>query len=374
MTYNAFTRADKSHIGKWWWHIDRWILGSAIILILISIFLNMAASPPVAERINVEHFFFVKRHIIMAIPGIFVIFGLSFISKQNLRLLCWPLFFTSIMLLILVPLIGVEIKGAKRWVSILGFSLQPSEFIKPTFVILTGWLLSQRKFQNPNPMVISAGSLAICLGLIMLQPDFGMSFIISTTWFIQLFVAGLSLVWIISIILGGLFSLILAYTLFPHVASRIDRFLDPESGDRYQVNQSIEAFSNGGFFGTGPGEGIIKHHLPDAHADFIFPVLGEEFGLISCLVVLFLYLIIGGRSLIKAHQSTNTFIQLSLVGLAFQFLSQATVNIGSALNLIPTKGMTLPFLSYGGSSFLSVSFTIGAILCLTRKASYEDEH
>jgi cell division protein FtsW len=207
----------------------------------------------------------------------------------------------------------------------------------------------------------------IVLGLLLMQPDLGMSFVLSAIWGVQIFLAGLPILWVI--VLGGLgiAALFGAYLFFPHVASRIDRFLDPASGDNYQVQKSLDAFANGGMFGTGPGHGQVKLNLPDAHADFIFAVAGEEFGLLAALLLVMIFCFIITRSLYRIVQSDDLFIVLAVGGLLTQFALQSLIHMGSSLQLLPAKGMTLPFISYGGSSLLALGFGMGALLSLTRK-------
>jgi cell division protein FtsW len=281
-------------------------------------------------------------------------------------------YLVGILLLIFTLFYGLEIKGARRWIMLAGMSLQTSEFIKPAFSILTAWMLAEKYKDATFPgLTISMVLLGVVVMLIMLQPDLGMTFVIVSTWVGQLFIAGLPVIWMA--LLGGLgiVGLCVAYFLFPHVTRRVDQFLNPQSGDPshdlYQVNQSLEAFMNGGIFGRGPGEGIVKKHVPDAHADFVFSVAGEEFGLLMCLLIVGLFSFVVIRSLIRAMQDQSLFVILGTSGLAIQFGLQAFINMASALHLIPTKGMTMPFISYGGSSLLSLAIAMGMLLSLTRR-------
>lgn len=368
MLGQSFARTDRSILGQWWWTIDRWLFFALILLMITGIFLSFAASPSVAQRIGVDSFFFVRRHIIFLIPAIVLMVSVSLLTPRKIRLLSWGLFIFFIFCLILTPFIGLETKGARRWINFMGFSLQASEFIKPTFAIIAAWLLSQPPTNQP----LSARNIAVLLylavvGLILLQPDFGMVFVITSVWFFQFFLAGLPLFWVY--LLGGLSvtGVTAAYFIFPHVASRIDRFMNPQTGDQYQITRSLQAFREGGIFGRGPGEGIIKRNLPDCHADFVFSVAAEEFGFFFCLFILALFLFITGRCLWHARKEKNFFLTLAISGITFQFALQAMINMGSSLHLIPTKGMTLPFLSYGGSSLLAIALGMGIILGFTKR-------
>lgn len=361
-------RTDKSVIGAWWWSMDRWTLSAIAALVIAGIVLVTAASPSVAERIDLSPFHFVIRHFVFLVPALL---GMVVVSMMGRKML-WRLSFVTLIgsLFLMVCAIGFapEIKGATRWVHIFGFSLQPSEFAKPAFAIVAAWLMARHQYQENFPGHLLALILfGIVLGLLLMQPDLGMSFVLSAIWGVQIFLAGLPILWVI--VLGGLgiAALFGAYIFFPHVASRIDRFLDPASGDNYQVQKSLDAFANGGLFGTGPGHGQVKLNLPDAHADFIFAVAGEEFGLLAALLLVMIFCFIITRSLYRIVQSDDLFIVLAVGGLLTQFALQSLIHMGSSLQLLPAKGMTLPFISYGGSSLLALGFGMGALLSLTRK-------
>ena len=368
----SFTRRDTSVIGRWWWTIDRWSLAIISIMIGIGVLLSFAASPPVADRLNLGTFFFVKRHILMVPPTLFVLFTISLMSPLQIRRLATLVYIAGVLLLVMTLWTGTEIKGARRWVSIGGATIQASEFIKPVFAVMVAWMLAEKYRDRHFPgVLISLFLLGILVVLLLLQPDLGMTLVIVSTWIAQLFIAGMPILWMG--ILGGcgILGLCGAYFLFPHVARRIDQFLDPVSGDPrhdlYQINQSLEAFMNGGLFGKGPGEGTVKKHVPDAHSDFVFSVAGEEFGLILCLILVILFAFIVLRSLVRATNENSLFITIATSGLAIQFGLQAFVNMASTLHLIPTKGMTMPFISYGGSSMLALGMGMGMILALTRR-------
>ncbi|HCU06530.1 MAG TPA: putative lipid II flippase FtsW [Holosporales bacterium] len=365
------SRKDNSLVGRWWWTVDKWSLVSLFVLIGIGLVMSFAASPPVAHRLKLDTFFFVKRHIIMIFPTLALIFSISLLTPLQIRRLSVVGYIAGVILIILTILHGVEIKGSRRWISIAGNSIQPSEFIKPFFAVVSAWMICE-KVKNPNfpGLIISFSLLSILVSILMMQPDLGMTVVVVATWVTQLFLSGIPMLWVGATFGIGTLFLLLAYFFFPHVTKRIDQFLYPAAGDAkhelYQITQSLEAFKSGGFFGRGPGEGIVKKHVPDAHADFVFSVTGEEFGLIICLIIVGLFCFIVVRSLIRLMEKSNLFTVLAACGLIFQFGFQTFVNMGSTLNLIPTKGMTMPFISYGGSSMLALGIGIGMILSLTR--------
>jgi cell division protein FtsW len=361
-------RADTSVLGRWWWTVDHWTLAALAALVGIGAVLAMAATPAVATRIGLDPFFFVRRQMIVLVPAIMLMITVSMLEPRQVRLVAMAGFLISLALLALTFVIGTEIKGARRWIHLPGLSIQPSEFVKPTFAVVAAWLFAmQRKHERFPGDLLSLGFYGLTLGLLLLQPDVGMAVVITAVWFSQFFLAGLRMFWVMLLGGAGLGSLAGAYFVFPHVASRINRFLDPKSGDTYQISTALEAFLNGGLWGRGPGEGTVKSVLPDAHSDFIFAVAGEEFGLIACLFLVALFGFIVLRGFARALQETNLFVLLAVAGLLVQFGLQALINMGSTLHLIPTKGMTLPFISYGGSSLLALSLGMGFVLALTRK-------
>lgn len=368
----TFSRRDTSVLGRWWWTVDRWTLAAVVLLMIIGVLLSFAASPAVADRLNLGGFYFVKRHVLMVIPAVAVLIGTSLLTPREVRRLAAVVYCVGLLLLIYTLFAGVEIKGARRWINMGGLSLQASELVKPALIVLTAWMIAEKyknyRFPGMTASLILYGLFA---SLLMLQPDLGMAVVTTTTLIGQFFIAGMPLFWMAFIGGSALFGLVGSYFFFPHVARRIDQFLDPGSVDQrhdlYQIHQSLEAFMMGGLFGKGPGEGVVKKHIPDAHADFVFSVAGEEFGLILCfaLVVLFGFIVV--RSLARALHETSLFSILATCGLAAQFGLQAIINMSSSLHIIPTKGMTMPFISYGGSSMLALAMGMGMMLSLTRK-------
>ena len=363
-------RDDSSILGRWWWTVDRWTLLCVFLLAAFGMMLTAAASPPVAERIGLESLYFVRRQAILIVPAIALLVSISLLEPRTVRRLAAIAFVGGIVLLVATLLIGPEIKGSQRWLKFGGLTLQPSEFIKPAFAVVAAWMFSARRLGEDIPGYQISGILYLTvLGLLLAQPDVGQAIIVSAIWFTQWFLAGLSATWVGLIFLLGLTSMVVAYFVFPHVASRVDRFLDPASGDNYQIDRAMEAFMNGGLFGRGPGEGTAKAYLPDAHSDFILAVAGEEFGLVACLILLALFAFIVLRGLFRVLEDSNLFIVLASTGLLVQFGLQAIINMASTVNLMPTKGMTLPFISYGGSSMLALAFGMGMLLALTRRRS-----
>jgi cell division protein FtsW len=369
-----FARTDQSAVAQWWWTVDRWTLVALAILIGFGSLLIMAASPMVATRIHaggvghIDTLFFVKRYFAVLPAAIAVMFLVSLQSPRTVRRIALVGFVISLALLAYTLVGGVEIKGARRWIALPGLSVQPSEFVKPTFAVVAAWLLAQYRLREGFPgHWIAIALFILVVGLLIKQPDLGMTVVVSAVWFTQFFLAGLRLVWVATGLVSGVAGLVGAYFALPHVASRIDRFLDPASGDSYQVDRSMDAFMNGGWWGRGPGEGTVKEYLPDAHADFVFAVAGEELGLVTCLVIVALFAFIVLRGFSRLLQESNLFVVLAATGLLVQFGLQAVINMASSLELMPTKGMTLPFLSYGGSSLLALGLGMGMALALTRR-------
>ena len=343
-------------------------MAAAVLLILVGVMLIFAASPAVAEGRNFSPYHFVQRHLVFLPFAAATLLLTSMLSLQGIIRLGVTIFVLAIFLMLLTLGLGHETKGAQRWLNIAGVSFQPSEFVKPSFAILAGWLFADLKSHNFSlSQVIAITFFILVISLLLLQPDFGMTVVVSVVWFTQFFLAGLPVVWVMFFIILGLTGAIGAYLFLPHVTSRVDRFIDPSSGDSYQVERSLQAFGNGGAFGQGPGEGSIKSNLPDAHTDFIFAVAGEEFGLVFCIIIVGLFAFITLRVISQSLKENDLFILLAVSGLIMQFSLQAFINMAATLRLMPTKGMTLPFISYGGSSLLACALCMGMVLALTRR-------
>jgi cell division protein FtsW len=362
------TRTDTSVLSRWWWTVDKLSLFLLCGLSGVGLLLTSAAGPAVAERLGLPPMHFVLRQALFVPPALLIMFMTSMLTPKQVRRAAVVVFLVAIGLLLLTLTSGTEIKGARRWLSIGGTSIQISEFVKPAFAVTAAWMFSARRLGDEIPgNVIATVLLLVVISLLLAQPDVGQTAVVVAVWLSQLFLAGLPMVWVALLLSLGVGGLATAYFVFPHVASRVDRFLNPESGDNFQVDRALEAFMNGGLFGTGPGAGTVKSHLPDAHADFVFAVLGEEFGLLACLLLLSIFGAIVLRGFIRALQDSDLFIVLASTGLLVQFALQALINMASAVNLMPPKGMTLPFVSYGGSSVLATAFGMGMVLALTRR-------
>ncbi len=365
---SAFPRTDPSLLGLWWWTVDRWTIAALVIMVTLGVILAMAASPAVAEHLGLDHFYFVRRQFAFLPIILAVMFSVSFLDPDGVRTLALICFIAALVLLVMTLIAGVEIKGATRWVSLFGISLQPSEFVKPGFAVVTAWMFAAWRSSNGHAGHLIATGLFVCVAALLLaQPDFGMTILVSVVWGVQFFLAGLPMILVCLIVLFFLGGGVAAYFTLDHVHQRIDRFFDPAGGEAYQVSRSLEAFSSGGVFGVGPGEGRIKMVLPDAHADFVFAVAGEEFGLVTTLLIVGLFAFVVLRGLARALGERDLFIQLAVAGLLVQFGLQAIINMASTINLMPTKGITLPFISYGGSSIIALSLSMGMVLALTRQ-------
>jgi cell division protein FtsW len=369
---SGFSRTDNSLLGRWWWSVDRWTLGALGVLIGFGYIMMLAASPAVAERIGTSRDMFIFKQVaFLALAGVIVV-GVSLLSVRDVRRLAILGCFVALVMTAATMFIGLEIKGARRWIELPGMSVQPSEFLKPCFAVVAAWLLAEGKKSPRFPgMLLAFGIFGIILLLLKSQPDIGMLAVVTAVFLTQLYIAGLPLI-LVGIALGcfgggG----VMAYVFFAHVRSRVTRFWDG-TGDNYQVNTALEAFGNGGLLGRGPGEGHVKDVLPDAHADFVFAVAGEEFGMLLCMVIIGVFAFIVLRGLLRLLREQDMFIVLSCTGLVTGFGLQAFVNMASTLRLIPTKGMTLPFISYGGSSAVAVALGMGMLLALTRRRGRDE--
>jgi len=342
----AFARTDRSILGRWWWTVDRWSLLAIGALMAAGAILILAASPAAGA----------------------LIVGFSLLSVRWVRRAAVIGLLASLVLLVVVLVIGPEIKGATRWLPVMGISLQPSEFAKPFLAVFCAWMFATARIDETIPGTwIALGVYLLVAALIIMQPDLGQTFVVTAVFGAQWFLAGLPIVYVVALAGLGVAGLVGSYLLLPHVAQRIDTFLDPASGDSYQIERSMQAFTNGGLFGRGPGEGTVKAQLPDAHADFIFAVAGEEFGALACLLILAVFAFVVLRGFSRVFEENNLFIMLAVTGLLTQFGLQALINMASSLHLVPTKGMTLPFISYGGSSLIALAITMGMVLALTRR-------
>jgi len=362
------SRAQRTPFGEWWWTVDKLTLVASGALMLAGVVLSLAASPPVAARLGLDPFYFVNRHILYLLPAIAVMLAVSFLSPAQIRRLAVIVFFVSVILVALTPIFGDEIKGARRWLTVFGLNIQPSEFLKPAFVIMVAWLFSESAKRPDMPAnALCLLLLLLVLVLLVLQPDFGQTMLVALVWSALFFMAGMRMIWVFGIAGIGGAGLVAAYYMVPHVARRIQHFLNPSSGDTFNIDIATESFMRGGWFGRGPGEGTVKRMLPESHTDFVFAVAAEEFGVVLCLVLVALYAFIVVRALVRAIRNDDLFVRFATAGLAIMVGSQAAINMAVNIHLIPAKGMTLPLISYGGSSMISMAYTIGMLLALTRE-------
>ena len=361
------SRTDRSLVGEWWFTVDRVLLGAFLVLIVTGAVLSLAAGPAVAIKRGLPTFYFLERHLLVAATGVVIMFAVSLLSPRQVRRLALILLLFALAALVMVLVSGPEVNGARRWLRLGGHSFQPSEMAKPAFIVISAWLFAESSLRADVPALpIAAGSYLLMVSLIALQPDIGQALLISAVWGALFFLSGQPLSRLAMFGLLATTGFAVAYAVFPHVRGRIGRFLDPSTGDTYQTDRAIESFTEGGFFGRGPGEGVIKSILPDAHTDFPFAVIDEEYGTIACLFIIALYAFIVFRVLKRIWTHPDPFVRLSVTGLALLIALQAGINMSVNVGLIPAKGMTLPFISAGGSAHLAVSLLAGMLLALTR--------
>lgn len=363
------SRAEPSLSGRWWWSIDRVILSGLVALMVSGVVLLMAGGPPVAERLGLSTFHFVNRQAAYLVVAMTIFISVSFLTPRQVRRAALLIFTVSLAMVVATLYLGVEVKGARRWLTLgpLG-SVQPSEFLKPAFVVLAAWAFAEGTRRPDLPGTILAFLLLpATIAPLVLQPDFGQTMLVTLVWAGLFFVAGLHWFWVLGLGGAGAFGILIAYQLVPHVRARIERFMDKGSGDTFQIDTALESFAQGGWLGKGPGEGTVKRILPDAHTDFIFAVTAEEFGIVVCILLVMLFALIVLRSLAVAQKAEDPFIRLAVTGLALLFGIQAAINMMVNLHMMPAKGMTLPFISYGGSSLISLAIGTGFLLALTRK-------
>ena len=362
------SREQRNPLSDWWWTVDRLQLAAIIALMLAGVILSLAASPPVATRIGLDPFHFFNRHVLFLLPSFIVMIAVSFLSPRQIRRTALIVFALSIALIVATLLVGPEVKGSRRWITLIGVNIQASESAKPAFVVIAAWLFAESAKRPEMPATSMALLLLLLLvSLLVMEPDFGQTMLILMVWGALFFIAGMRMIWVLGLAGAASAGLFTAYLLVPHVAGRITRFMNPASGDTFQVDTAMEAFYNGGWFGLGPGEGIAKRSLPDSHTDFVFAVAAEEFGIVLCLVLLMLFAFIVVRALSRAYATEDIFARFAASGLAVLFGVQAAINMSVNLQLIPAKGMTLPFISYGGSSMVSLAYGVGMMLALTRQ-------
>jgi cell division protein FtsW len=366
---HAFARSDRSPLGMWWWTVDRWMLGVAALLIGVGVALSFASSPAAAMRMNIgDPFHFAVRQCVFGAGAAVILLTVSMLEVKTIRRAAFFIWLAAIAVMIALPLFGHNAKGATRWLEIGGFTLQPSEFMKPALVILVAWMFAEGQKGKGVPGVsIAFGLYFVSIALLLIQPDVGQSVLITVAFGAAFWMAGVPISWVM--LLGGVAvaGLSSTYFLFPHVAARVHKFVSPDTADTHQVDRAAEAIRAGGLLGRGPGEGVMKRHVPDLHTDFIYSVGAEEYGLVFSLLLISLFALLVIRGLYRAMKLNDPFEQVAAAGLFVLVGQQAIINVAVNLDMIPTKGMTLPFISYGGSSMLAMGLTLGMALALTRR-------
>jgi cell division protein FtsW len=363
------SRAERTLISDWAWTVDRWLLASLALLIVAGLVFAMAGSPPVAERLHLPTFYFVNRQVMYLLPALAVMLGTSLLSPRHVRRLALVVLIVSLALVVATLFFGQEVKGARRWI----FGVQPSEFLKPAFVVVVAWAFSEGARRKDVPgNFIALLLFPLIVAPLILQPDFGQTMLVSIVWAALFFIAGLHWIWVAGIGGFGATAVLVAYKFVPHVHARIEAFLDPAPPAagvpaNFQSETAIESFISGSWFGKGPGEGTLKRILPDSHTDFIFAVIGEEFGVLVCIFLVALFAFIVVRGLLCAARNEDPFSRFATAGLVMLFGLQSCINMAVNVHLMPAKGMTLPFVSSGGSSLISLSLAMGFLLALTRR-------
>jgi cell division protein FtsW len=361
------SRVERSTLANWWWTVDRWLLAALGTLVIFGLVLTMAASPPVAERLGLPTFHFVNKQVMFLVPSLAVFFAASLLSPRHVRRAALVLFIVSMGLIFAALLFGAEVKGARRWI----FGIQPSEFMKPCFVVLAAWAFAEGGRDRLPGNLIALLLLPATIIPLILEPDFGQTMLVSLVWVSLFFIAGLRWIWVFGVGGIGMGGVMLAFKFVPHVRARILKFIDPSAtggvADTFQVDTALQSFYAGGWIGKGPGEGTLKRILPDAHTDFIFAVTAEEFGIIACLVIVSVFMFIVVRGLAVAARNEDHFCRLAGAGLVMLFGIQSAINMAVNLHLMPAKGMTLPFISYGGSSLISLALGMGFMIAVMRK-------
>lgn len=360
-----FERTERGLLARWWWTVDRPLLGVLGLLALSGLIMVFASSPPVAVRLGLPSWHFVTRHLVYLAPAALLLIGCSLLSPRGVYRAAISLLSFSLLMLAATLIVGAETNGSTRWISFGAFALQPGEFAKPALIVVSAALLARAPGLDNAWPVLGLGLLV--MALLLAQPDVGMALMVGTVTGVQLFIAGLPWLLVLGALVLSMLILWQAYSWFPHVAARIDRFIDPTSGDHYQVGLALKAVKSAAWFGSGPGEGRLKNQIPDAHSDFVFAVAAEEFGLIACLILIGLFSFVMLRGLKRTELVADRFALIAGAGLLAHFGLQAMVNLGVNLSVLPATGMTLPFISYGGSALCAMAIGMGMFLALTRR-------
>ncbi len=362
-----FNRDSYSALSRWWYDLDKVNFLIIVGIMVFGLMICATSTVAVAKKIGVDKFFFLKKQLLFALLAFFVMVFISFLKRDYIKILCLAGLVAVILMLIFVAAFGFEIKGSKRWLSIFGFVLQPSEFAKIFFVVSNAFLL--QKFDSHSFSLKYGISFMLFLTLVFLlviQPDIGMTLTVCVLWASQVFVSGISMLFVVFCAVVAVIGALFAYLFLPHVEDRVNRFLDLDSKN-YQVERSMDAFANGGLLGVGQGNGVVKKFIPDSHTDFVFAVISEEYGALTSMMLLLVFLILITRIIKRVMEEEDMFIYLCLFGLTIQFAMQIVINTGVSMRLFPTKGMTLPLISYGGSSILSMAVCFGLILSFTKR-------
>ncbi|CAN1545664.1 FtsW Bacterial cell division membrane protein [Caulobacteraceae bacterium] len=371
MSYSphTFLRSDTTPLGNWWWTMDRWLLGTVFALIALGVLLSFGTSPAAASRLHYDDaFHFALRQTIFGGMAAVLVIGVSMLEAKTIRRVAFFVYVAMIFLMAALPFIGHEAKGATRWIHLAGFTLQPSEFMKPALIVLVAWMFAEGQKGEGVPGVFIAFCLyLLAVGLLLKQPDLGQTVLITVAFGAAFWMAGVPISWIMGLGATALVGLGSTYFLLPHVQARVETFLSSDKADKHQITQASEAIWAGGLFGRGPGEGVMKRGVPDMHTDFAYSVLAEEYGLVFSLALIGLFAFLVIRGLYKSLRLSDPFEQVAAAGLFVIVGLQALINVAVNLNMIPTKGMTLPFISYGGSSMLAMGLTLGMALGLTRR-------
>ncbi len=374
---NRLGRGDRSPLGVWFWELDRVLLSLMMVLIAIGLLAVAAASPAGAQRLSastsqLSSLYFFYRQLMWVIVGVPIMLFISMCPREKARRIAVYGFCIVFVLLVLVPVLGREVNGSRRWIGPSFAGLQPSEFLKPFYAVTMAWIISWR-LKDPTLPVLFISSIvtaAVCIFLLM-QPDLGQTILFMGTWFALMMVAGVPASRLWGLIVSGIIFIVLAYNYYPVATQRIDAWIFGTEGLTHD-KMALATLINGGFTGLGPGLGVKKYSLPEGHTDYIFSVIGEEFGLLACMVIAILYFAILVRIIIRLLDEKDQFVVLAVTGLGAQFCGQAMINIAVNLGVFPSKGMTLPFISYGGSSIVALSMTCGLILALTKRNPYLD--
>ncbi len=374
---NRLGRGDRSPLGVWFWELDRVLLSLMMVLIAIGLLAVAAASPAGAQRLSsttsqlTPLYFFYKQlmWVVLGVPLMLVVSMYPRAQARRFAVFGFCLFFV---LLALVPLVGREVNGSQRWIGPGFAGLQPSEFLKPFYAVMMAWVISWRLKDPSLPVLIISSVITgfVCV-LLLIQPDLGQTILFMGTWFALMMVAGVPAGRLWGLVISGAAFIVLAYNFYPVATQRIDAWIFGTEGLTHD-KMALATLTNGGFIGLGPGLGVKKYSLPEGHTDYIFSVIGEEFGLLACMVIAILYFSILVRIIIRLLDEKDQFVVMAVTGLGAQFCGQAMINIAVNLGVFPSKGMTLPFISYGGSSILALSMTCGLILALTKRNPYLD--